>query len=91
MECFRGNNTLENGCTYKITANLYIVSLTGRLTFNFDNAVFPDIVSGKTGYQKVEITWKATKNVDFFSFFLPEGSTGEFYCSSITYELTALA
>lgn len=91
MECFNGNNTLENGCTYKITVNLYIVSLTGRLTFNFDNAVFPDIVTNKTGYQKVEITWKANRNVDFFSFFFPDGSTGEFYCSSITYELTALA
>lgn len=90
LTCFKGNNTLEMGCTYKITVNLYIVELNGRLMINIDNGVFLDLVSGQTGYHKVEITWKATKDVDNFSLYLPDG-TSDFYCSSITYELTALA
>ena len=90
LELFRGAGTMENGCTYKITVCVYVVECTGRLMINIDNNVFLDIVANKTGYQNVTIEWKATKDVDFFSLYLPD-STGKVYLASVSYELTKIA
>ena len=57
---------------------------------NIDNNVFLNIVANKTGYQNVTIEWKATKDVDFFSLYLPD-STGKVYLASVSYELTKIA
>ena len=85
---FRANGTIENGCKYKITLNVYVVECTGRLMLNFDNAKFPDL-GNATGYRKIEIEWPADSSVDFFSFYFPD-TPAELYISSLTYELIAL-
>lgn len=87
-ELFRTNGTLENGCKYKITLNVYVVECDGRLMLNFDNAKFPDLGNAK-GYRTIEIEWTADTSVDFFSFYFPD-STAELYISGLTYELISL-
>ncbi len=79
---------LEQGCTYKITLNLYVVT-PGAIHLKLDNA-FVNLEIGSAGYISKEVTWTADHNVDFFCFYNQSGAC-EFYCSSITYELTALA
>ncbi len=88
MVLFKANNTIENGCTYEFTFYLYLVSCNGELMINVDNAKFFQIVENKTGYQKVTVTWKAEKDVDNFSLFVPDGSTAEVYLASMSYKLT---
>lgn len=88
FELFKGNNTLEQGCTYKITLNLYVVT-PGALHLKLDSTEL-NLEVATAGYVSKEITWVADHNVDFFCYNNKSGSI-EFYCSSITYELTALA
>lgn len=87
-EMFNAGGTLENGCTYRITLNVYVVECAGRLMLNFDNAKFPDL-GNSTGYRSIVIDWKAEISVNFFSFYFPD-STAELYISGLTYELIAL-
>lgn len=90
MELFRPEGTIEIGCTYEITFCLYLVSCPDKLMINIDNNAFVDILANQTGYKKVTITWKATKDADYFSLYLPSAA-GEFYLASMSYKLTKLA
>lgn len=59
--------------------------------FRFDSD-FQLIDSDIAGYKTVTFNYTTGgAGVDFFSFYVPDDKTAEFYCSSITYELTALA
>ena len=91
-ELFRDQGkTLEAGCSYKITFNLYVTKATGRFIFRFDSD-FQLFDSDIAGYKTVTLNYTTGgAGVDFFSFYVPDDKTAEFYCSSITYELTALA
>ncbi len=91
-ELFRDQHkTLEAGCTYKITLNLYVTKATGRFMFRFDSD-FQLIGNDISGFKTVTFTYTTgSAGVNFFSFYVPDDKTAEFYCSSITYELTALA
>lgn len=91
-----GNKQIENGHQYKITLTYFVESFAEgtKLLLNFDNAVFlPNGGSFSTdaGYHKEEITWTATKSVDFFSlYFQGSFSNGVIYVASSTVELVKI-
>lgn len=61
------------------------------LKLNFDNAVWTSALSTAAGYHKEEITWTATKSVDFFSlYFQGSFSDGVIYVASSTVELVKI-
>lgn len=96
IEWFQAGGKIEDKQTYKISLDYYVSNWTGKLTYNFDNAVFPEIGTDmENGYHHSEITWVANRQVDFFSFYTPgadqNGGTGTFYVGNVTVELIAIA
>lgn len=88
-----GNKQIENGHTYKITMVYFVESFASDVTLklNFDNAVWTSALSTAAGYHKEEITWTATKSVDFFSlYFQGSFSDGVIYVASSTVELVKI-
>ena len=85
------NQVLENGHKYAITIRYYVVSWEGgRMTLNFDNNVFPEITSSpEAGYHETTIEWTATRDVDFFSFYVPGDTTisAVLYIADVTVSL----
>lgn len=94
IEWYRpGNKQIENGHTYKITMVYFVESFASDVTLklNFDNAVWTSALSTAAGYHKEEITWTATKSVDFFSlYFQGSFSDGVIYVASSTVELVKI-
>lgn len=93
VEWYQANNKqMEIGNKYKIVATYYIESIPtdSRFMLNFDNNVFLAL-DNAVGYHKCEINWTATKNVDFFSFFIPEDSSDAvIYVASTVVTLTEI-
>ena len=93
MEWYQANGTIEAGNTYKIVVTYYVDSFTpegdaARFMFNFDNNAFVDITTNPSvGFHETEITWVATRNVDFFSFYFPEDLTATIYIANTYVEL----
>ena len=85
------NKVLENGQKYAITLRYYVVSWEGgTMTYNFDNNVFPPIVSNPAvGYHETTIEWEANRDVDFFSFYVPGDAaiTATLYIADVTVSL----
>ncbi len=93
MEWARMDGKMETGHTYKITMYYYVSEVVqdGRLCYNFDNAEFIGNADVSVGYHAYEIEWTATKNVDFFSLYVPDGGfLGTFYLASIVVELVSV-
>ncbi len=94
IEWYRPSNAqIENGHEYKITLVYFVESFASDVTLklNFDNSYFSDAFSTSAGYHKEEITWTATKSVDFFSFYFQGSfSDGVVYFASSTVELVKI-
>ena len=94
MEWVQMGGKMETGHTYKITMHYYVSEVVqgGRLCYNFDNAEFIGNADVTVGYHAYEIEWTATKNVDFFSLYVPgdSGFLGTFYLASIVVELVSV-
>ncbi|MBE6925359.1 MAG: hypothetical protein E7461_00805 [Ruminococcaceae bacterium] len=93
MEWTQMGGKMETGHTYKITMHYYVSEVTqgGRLCYNFDNAEFIGNADVTVGYHAYELEWTATKNVDFFSLYVPDGGfLGTFYLGSIVVELVSV-
>ena len=96
IEWYRPNNKqIEAGHEYKITMIYFIETWNGgaRFMLNFDGSVFEPQAGMDTsvGYHKYEFNWVATKNVDFFSVYVPEANGGSVvYLASSTVQLVAI-
>ena len=86
-------NALENGHGYTIRTIYYVETISEgtRICINFDNSKFLDLPT-TAGYHDETITWKADRNVDFMSFYIPGGASGStvFYVASTLITLTAI-
>ena len=86
-------SAIESGHTYTIRTIYYVetISTGTRICFNFDNAVFKDLPT-TAGYHDETITWEADRNVDFMSFYIPGGASGNtvFYVASTLITLTKI-
>ena len=83
---------IENGHEYEMVITYFIESIPegSRFMINFDNNVFLDL-DAAIGYHKHTINWTATKNVDYFSFFMPDDSSNAIvYIASTVVKLTAI-
>lgn len=96
IEWFQSKNTLEIGQEYKITFVYYVEANVGdklKIHFNMDNNVFIDLAqhdpdANKVGYHEFTLNWKATKTVDFFSFYMNSFSAGSIFdIGYLEYEL----
>ena len=91
--CNYSGNAMENGHTYTIKTVYYVETISAgtRICFNFDNNVFLDLDT-EVGYHSKTITWVANRNVDFVSFYIPGGASGNtvFYVASTLITLTAI-
>lgn len=95
--CQMGGQVMENEQTYEITVTYYVKEWAGgRLMYNFDNNVFLEIGSGNytsVGFHEETIRWKANRNVDFFSFYIPGDTAvpGVFYIANVSVKLVETA
>lgn len=96
IEWFQSKSTLESGQEYKITFVYYVEANVDdklKLFFNMDNSVFIDLAqhdpdANKVGYHEFTLNWKATKTVDFFSFYMNSFSAGSIFdIGYLEYEL----
>lgn len=92
LEWFQGAGRIEKGMTYKISCDYYIAETNGNpINYYVDGASFASIGETSVGYHHSEITWDATKLVDFFCFYSPEnGFIGTFYVNAVTVELVTI-
>lgn len=94
MEWFQANGKMEIDQTYEITLTYYVKEYAEgpRFMYNFDNNVFLDIGPTTVGFHESTIPWKATRTVDFFSFFFPDAnSVATIYIAKVNVKLTEIA
>ncbi len=92
-----GGKQIESTHTYDIEFVYFVESWNEGTTLmvNFDNNVFSRdhgfVLPMTPGYHKATWTWKANRNVDFFSLYVPgseDASNGVFYLASTKVTLT---
>jgi len=94
MEWFQANGRIEIDQTYEITTTYYVKEYAEgpRFMYNFDNNEFLNIGPTTVGFHEETITWKATRTVDFFSFFFPDAnSVATIYIANVNVKLTEIA
>lgn len=94
LEWFQANGKIETDQTYEITLTYFVKEFTEntRMMLNFDNNVFLNITPMTVGFHEEKITWKATKLVDFCSFYFPDANTvGTIYIANVNVKLTEIA
>lgn len=93
-EWFQAAGKIEVDQTYDLTLTYYVKEFSEgkRMMFNCDNQVFLNITPMTVGFHETTISWKATKTVDFFSFYFPDADTlGTVYIANVNVKLTELA